>query len=131
MDYWFGATNIVKNHTHVKKVGHTSEFVFWHLLMKLKNNYLLKKKLFKWVNRKQNNIYNVALKKKNREKHLEISLFYTWVPKINGMIYSPWDIECSQLKLIILCHFLPFYSPKNPKNQNFEKMKITAGGIIV
>ena len=33
----------------------------------------------------------------------------------------------------IFCHFetsLPFSHPNNPKNQNFEKMKITLGDII-
>ena len=40
----------IKFFTHVKKVGHTPEFV-WHLLMNLKNNYLLKK-LLKWANKK-------------------------------------------------------------------------------
>ena len=39
------------------------------------------------------------------------------------MIYSSWDIEQNILKLVILGHFLPFYPPKNPKNQNFEKWK--------
>ena len=39
------------------------------------------------------------------------------------MIYSSWDIEQNILKLVILGHFLPFYHPKNPKNQNFEKWK--------
>ena len=39
------------------------------------------------------------------------------------MIYSFRDIERVGLKLVILCHFLPFYSPKNLKNQDFEKWK--------
>ena len=39
------------------------------------------------------------------------------------MIYSCWDKEHDRLKLVILSHFLSIYSPKNPKNQNFEKMK--------
>ena len=30
-----------------------------------------------------------------------------------------------------MSHFLPFYSPNSPKNQNFEKMKITSGDIII
>ena len=30
----------------------------------------------------------------------------------------------------ILDHFLPFYPPNNPKNQNFEKMKKPPGDII-
>ena len=55
-----------------------------HLLMNLKHNYLLQK-LLKWANKKCKNfnIYNAVLKKKGKkEKHLELSLFYTYVPKI-------------------------------------------------
>ena len=46
--------------------------------MNLKNNYLLKK-LLKWAIKKYKsfNIYNVVLFTENKEKHLEISLFYT------------------------------------------------------
>ena len=33
--------------------------------------------------------------------------------------------------LVILGHFLPFYSTNNPKNQNFEKMKKAPGDIII
>ena len=40
-------------------------------------------------------------------------------------------IERDRLKLVILSHFLPFYPPKNPNNQYFEKMKKTAGDIII
>ena len=32
---------------------------------------------------------------------------------------------------VILDHFLPFYPPNNPKNQNFEKMKKLTGDIIL
>ena len=62
------------------KVGHTSEFHYRHSLRKLKNNNLLKK-LLKWVNKKQK-----IKKSGNKEKHPEISLYYTCVPKIS-MIY--------------------------------------------
>ena len=70
----------MKCNTQVKKVGYNS---FWHLLMNLKNKYLLEK-LLKWANKKQNNfnIYNSALKKRKEQKHLQISLFYTYVPKV-------------------------------------------------
>ena len=58
---------IKKNHTHVKKVGNTSELLFgiYHLLMNLKNNYLLKK-LLKWANKKCKNfnINNIVFFKK-------------------------------------------------------------------
>ena len=42
---------------------------------------------------------------------------------LDDIIYSSWDIEQNILKLIILGHFLPFYPPKKPQNQNFEKWK--------
>ena len=65
------------------KVGHNSEF-FLAFTDELEKQIFIKK-LLKWANKKQNNfnIYNAALKKKNnKEKQLEMSLFYTCVPKI-------------------------------------------------
>ena len=66
-----------------KKGGAHLRISFWHLLMNLKNNYLLKK-LLKWANKKCKNfnVYNVVFFKNNKEKHLDISLFYTCVTKI-------------------------------------------------
>ena len=32
---------------------------------------------------------------------------------------------------VILDHFLPFYPPMDPENQNFEKMKKTLEDIII
>ena len=32
---------------------------------------------------------------------------------------------------VILDHFLPFYPPSNPKNQNLKKIKTPAGDIII
>ena len=59
---------------------------------------------------------------KKKEKHLEIALLYTYVPNdLDNIIYSSWYIECDRLKSVILGHFLPFYPPKNLKDQNFEK----------
>ena len=51
--------------------------------MSLKTKYLLKK-LLKRASKEQI-IYNTAFKKNNnnKEKHLEVSLFYTCVPKIS------------------------------------------------
>ena len=59
-----------------------------------------------------------------------ISILHLHIKNLDNMIYSSTDIECDRLKLVILCHFYLFYPPKNPKNQNFEKMKI-AGDIII
>ena len=75
-------------------------------------------------------------KKNNKEKHLEISLFYTCVPKttiIWGMVPELWSE-----KNIIFCHFGPFFFfflpsclPSNLKNQNFEKTKNFFGNVII
>ena len=48
-----------------------------------------------------------------KEKHMEIALFYTCVPKILMMWSIVLEIECDS------------------KNQNFEKMKKIAGDIII
>ena len=50
---------------------------FLAFINELEKQLIIKKKLLRWANKKQNNlnIYNVAfLKKKNKEKHLSISL---------------------------------------------------------
>ena len=47
------------------------------------------------------------------------------------MIYSSGDIEQNKLKLVILGNFFALYTSKNPKNQNFGKMKKFAGDIII
>ena len=39
------------------------------------------------------------------------------------MIHGSWDIKCKGQSFVILGHFLPFDPPKNPKNQNFEKIE--------
>ena len=41
--------------------------------------------------------------------------------------YEPWLTKF----FVILDNFLPFYTPKNQKNQNFEKIKTTPGDIII
>ena len=55
----------------------------WYLWINLRNNYLLKK-LLKWANKKYKNfnICIVVFFEKNKEKTLELSLFYTCVLKI-------------------------------------------------
>ena len=48
--------------------------------------------------------------------------------------YDVWFLRygVQQTKcFVIFDHFLPFYPPNNPKNQNFEKMKNTPGDIII
>ena len=77
----------------------------------------------------------ILKKWKNR---LEISSFYTSVPKIMIIFYTVpeiWhvtDLICFSFWAILL----PFYPPSpplpnSPKNQNFQKMKKTSGDIII
>ena len=67
---------------------------------------------------------------KNEKKHLKILSFY----KHKWQSYDVWFLKYRVHQtnfFVILDHFLPFYPPNNPKNQNFEKMKKTPGDIIL
>ena len=48
--------------------------------------------------------------------------YYVWFLR-----YRAWQTEF----FVILDHFLPFYPPKKPQNQNFENMKKTPEDIII
>ena len=55
---------------------------------------------------------------------LEISSFYTCVPKITIVRCTVLEISSERdTFLVILHYFLPYYAPNKLKNQNFEKMK--------
>ena len=105
-----------KNHTHVKKMGYSSEFLFG--IYSLPWNTIIKK-LLTWANKKQNNfnIYNVALKKKQK-KHLQISLSKSWWYDLQFLRYRAKHTEIGNFR-----SFFALLPPKNPKNQNFEKWK--------
>ena len=81
--------------------------------MNLKNNYL-SKKLFKRANKKCKNfnIYNAALKK--RKTPGDFIILHLCSKNLDDMIYSSGDVECDRLKLVIMDHFLPFYSSPPP-----------------
>ena len=121
----------LRNYAHVKKMGHISEFV-WHLLMKLKNNYLLKK-LLKWNNKNVRIlIFKCSIFLKNKEKHLEIPLFYTFLCtmiRYNMIWYDMiWltVLECNRRKLVmvIIGHFLPFILPPPLKTKKYEFLQM-------
>ena len=48
-----------------------------------------------------------------------------WSDDVSSLRYG-----ARRMQFFILGHFLRFYSPNSPKNQNFEKMKKTPGDII-
>ena len=102
-----------KNHTHMKKVGHTSEFpfgIYWSTLKNPKNRILKKWKKI------AGDIITLHMCTKNHDQ-------WGTVPEIwSGTIF-----------FVILGHLLPFYplSPNNPENHNFEKMKKAFGDVII
>ena len=62
---------------------------------------------------------------KNWKKHLEISSFYTSVPKIMIIGYTAPEIWCVP-DVIVIFHFelfLTFHLPNSPKNENIKKWK--------
>ena len=100
--------------------------------MNLKNNYLLKK-LLKWAKKKQNNfnIYNVAffkkIKKNTRIYHYFTSMYQKseWYD-LQFLRWRAWHTEIGNFR-----SFFTLLPKKNPKNQNFEKIKNFAGDIII
>ena len=66
------------------------------------------------------NIYNVFFWK-NKRKHLELSLFYTCVPKILMIWFTVLEIIVWQTKIGSYESFFALLPPKTPKNQNFAK----------
>ena len=60
----------------------------------------------------------------------DITIFHMCTINDNHMIYGFWDIKHNRF-FCHLDHFLRFYPPNNPKNQNFEKMKKTPGDTII
>ena len=95
----------------MKKVGHTSPISFWHLLM----NFEKPENSEFW---------------KNERTLLEISSFYTCVPKTT-IIWGTFpeiqsETNCFLSFWTIFCP-LPPAPHNNPENQNFEKMKKATG----
>ena len=70
--------------------------------------------------------------KTQRATLADIIILYQCTKNIDDVIYSSCGIEYERLKLVVMCHFLPFYAspPKNPTNEIFEKIIQIAGYII-
>ena len=80
---------------------------FWHLLM----NFEKPKKSEFWI---------------NETKLLEISSFYTCVPKttiIWGTVPEIWSETIFLSFWTVFCPFTPLLPPNSPKNENIKKMK--------
>lgn len=62
--------------------------------------------------------------KKNKENYWEITIII--ILQLCTKYFDVWSkvLRYDGLKLVILGHSLPFYSPKNQNNLNFEKNDI-------
>ena len=104
----------------MKKVGHISEFLFGIYWWTWKTNYQKNS----WSGTIKNKIIliftllHLFFQKKKKRKKRTCRYHYQ---NLDDVIYSSWDMEHKILKLVVLGHFLSFYSLKNPKN--FEKWK--------
>ena len=106
-----------KNHTYVKKMGHTSEFLFG---------------IYWWILKKPQKIEFRKNEKKNFAE--DIITLHMCTKNHNHMRYSSWGTGWSNL----FCHFGPFFAnyspvphPNNPENQSFEKIKKGSEDVII
>ena len=98
-------SRIIKNHTHMKKVEHTSEFpfgIYWWTVKNLKNQNFEKK--------------NEKKKKKKKKKNAGDITLYMCTKNRNHMRYSSWDMNETHIFFVILGHFLLFYPTIDPEN---------------
>ena len=101
----------------------------WHLLMNLKNNYLLIKKLLTWTNKKSknSNIYNI-LKKKNTWKYHYFKPAYqkSWYDlQLQFLRCRVWKTDIGTYG-----SFFPFLSPPPPSHPSLQKKFGGGGGCI-
>ena len=107
----------MKKNTHVKKVGHTSEFpigIYWPTLKKLKNL------IFEKMKKIAGDIIILHMCTKNHNHEVQFLRY-----GVRQNFLSFWAI---------FCPFIPSPPPSphnNPENQNFEKMKKKASGHVI
>ena len=67
-----------------------------------------------------------------KKRSVDISILHKCTINNNHMMYGSWGMKHDgQNFLLFWTIFCSFTPPNNPKNQNFEKMKKTPGGIII
>ena len=65
------------------------------------------------------------------KKLMEISHLHMCTKNHNHMRYGFWDWVRQTNCFVLLDHFLPFYPPNNPENQNFQNMKKAYEDVIM
>ena len=115
--YQFSSIHSSIHRAHVKKVGHTSEYLFaiywwtWKAAINLKNcwNIPIKNErflIFKMLLSCFFFFFFFLLKKRKTPGDTIILHLYT--NNLDDMIYGSWDTECDRLKLVIMGHFWSF-----------------------
>ena len=140
-----------KNPTHVKKVGHTWELFFMEFIdeiwksQKIRIFVKMKRKKKRWRYHQHSRKPKFWKNEKSiwRCHHFKLVQQKTWSYDVCLLRYGVWQTWWSydiwflrygawQIEFFIISsYFLPFYPPNNTKNQNFEKMIKTPGGIII
>ena len=91
-----------KSHT-CKEGGAHLRISVWHLLMNLKNKYLLKKTLLSGpIKNLRILIFTMLHVKKKRKTPSDIIILHLCTKNLDDMIYSFWDIEYDRMKLVIM-----------------------------
>ena len=105
---------------------------FFALLLPKTKKIRILKKMKKWleissfyicvpkITIKNETTQNIKIFEKLK-RHLDISSFYTCAPSMK-ICFLRYKVQQTEF-FVILGHFLPFYLPDNPENQNFEKLK--------
>ena len=76
--------------------------------------------------------WKIKIWKSEKKTPRDIIILHMCTLNDTHMMYGSWHIECDRKFFVILDHFFSFfYPPNNPKNKNFEKMKITPRDIII
>ena len=68
------------------------------------------------------------IKKKSWRYYHFTNVYHKW--QSYDVLFLRYGVQQTEF-FVILDHFLPFYSPNNSKNQNFQKTKKMPGDIII
>ena len=73
----------------------------------------------------------IKIWKNEKKTPTDVIIWHMCTINDNNMMYSSWDMEHDRQNFLSFWTiFLHFYSPNNPKNQNYKKIKKTPGDII-
>ena len=75
--------------------------------------------------------WKIKILKKWKKSPRDIIILNICTINDNHMMYVSWDIEGDGQNFLSFGPFFALLPPNNPKNQNFAKMEITPGDIII